>query len=194
MTDRISDRLAISDLINGWILRDNGEWDKLRDLFHSDGVIEVTWFEGAFSDFVDASSRMGASDLRSKHLIGAPVVRFSGERAIAETNAVIVGENVELALGCAVHARFYDYVERREGVWRIVRRQCIYDMGSFTFPLGVVEIDKAAADQYPRQYAALAYLLEKSNFPVRRAFATKGSELERAMKAGGDDWLRVGAG
>ena len=61
MSDRVSDRLAISDLINGLILRDNGEWDKLRNLFHSDGVIEVTWFEGAFSDFVDASSRMGGN-------------------------------------------------------------------------------------------------------------------------------------
>ena len=192
MTDCISDRLAISDLINGWMLRDNGEWDKLRDLFHSDGVIEVTWFEGPFSDFVDASARMGASNLRTKHLIGQPVLRFSGERAIAETNAVIVGENVELALGCAVHARFYDYVEKREDAWRIVKRQCIYDMGGFTFPLGVVEIDKAAAAQYPREYAALAYLLEKSNFPVRRVFATKGSELERAMKAAGDAWLLVG--
>jgi hypothetical protein len=54
--------------------RDLGEWDRLRDLFHPDGTIEVTWFEGNFNESVDGSMRMGASDLRTKHLISTPVV------------------------------------------------------------------------------------------------------------------------
>jgi SnoaL-like domain len=190
MSASVSDRLAIADLINSWMFRDQGEWQKLRWLFHADGVIEVTWFEGLFSDFVDASARMGTSRLRTKHLIGTPAVTFDGERAIAETNAMIVGEHIELALGCCVHNRFYDQVEKREGAWRIVKRQSIYDMGGFTFPQGLVEVDRAVTARYPREYAALAYLLEKGGYPVNRLFATKGSELERAMKAAGEAWLR----
>jgi hypothetical protein len=77
-----------------------------------------------FSDFVDASARMGASDFRTKHVITAPVVTFneSHTRAVAETNAIIVGENVSLHLGCNGHNRFIDRIEKREGLWKIVDR------------------------------------------------------------------------
>ena len=185
----LEDRQSIADLMTGWIHRDLAEWDQLRELFHPDGTIEISWFEGLASDFVDGSMRMGESDLRTKHFIGAPVVAFNGPKATVETNAVVVGENVRLTLGCSTHARFYDQVEKREGVWKIVKRQGIYDFAYFTFPQGVVEIDRALLKQYPREYAALAYLLEKSGFPVKRVFATKGSGLERTMKANAQAWL-----
>ncbi|WP_250516290.1 nuclear transport factor 2 family protein [Caballeronia sp. INDeC2] len=186
---RVEDRLQITDLINGWMHRDLGQWNELRGLFHPDGVIEITWFEGPFNEFVDRSMKMGASDFKTKHLIGTPAVTFNGDRAIVETNAVIIGDNVRLNLGCEVHNRFYDLVEKRDGAWKIVKRQSVYDMGTFAFPFGTVEIDRDAVARYPREYAALAYVLEKSGFPVRRIFATRGSEMERAMKHEGHSWL-----
>jgi hypothetical protein len=134
MQTMIEDRQQITDLMTGWIHRDLGHWDALRSLFHADGTIEVTWFEGLFGDFVDASARMGASDLKTKHMIGNPVITFNGNKAIVETNAMIIGENIKLDLGCCVHNRFYDLVEKRNVEWKIVRRQSVYDMGSFTFP------------------------------------------------------------
>jgi hypothetical protein len=186
----LQDRLAIADLMTGWMHRDLAEWDQLRALFHADAVIEITWFEGTASDFVEGSMRMGASDIRTKHLIAAPVVTFHDDRAIAETNAMVIAENVELRVGCSVHCRFYDEVERRAGAWKIVKRQVVYDMGSFTFPFGIVGLDVEAIKNYPSEYAALAYLLDKSGFPVRRVFATKGSALEKTMKDAGQAWLR----
>ncbi len=185
----LEDRQSIADLMTGWIHRDLAEWDKLRELFHPDGTIEVTWFEGLASDFVDDSMRMGKSDFRTKHFVGAPVVTFNGNKAIVETNAVVIGEHVRLNLGCSAHARFYDQVEKRNGAWKIVKRQTIYDFGYFNFPQGVVEIDRELVKKYPREYAPLAYLLEKSGFPVKRVFATKGSDLEKKMKANGQAWL-----
>ncbi|QMU77272.1 nuclear transport factor 2 family protein [Streptacidiphilus sp. PB12-B1b] len=191
MNATLQDRLDIADLMTGWIHRDLGEWDRLKGLFHPDGRIEITWFEGSAYDFVDASARMGASALRTKHLITAPVVTFSadGTRAVSETNAVIIGENVDLRLGCNGHNRFIDRLEKREGVWRISDRKSIYDFGTFTFPAGIVDIDAETVARYPREYAALAYLLEASGFPVGRVFATKGSELERNIKASAFAWL-----
>ena len=187
----LEDRQQITDLMTGWMHRDLGEWDQLRALFHPDGTIEITWIEGLASDFVDGSMRMGASDARTKHLIGAPVVTFnaSASKAIVETNAMIIGENLTLNLGCIGHNRFYDMAEKRDGVWKLFRRQSIYDMASFTFPLGLVEIDQTVVAKYPREYAALAYLLDKSGFPVKRLFATRGSALEQKMKADGQRWL-----
>ena len=190
MQTYLEDRLAIADLMTGWIHRDLEQWDALRALFHPDGVIEITWFEGLASEFVDASMRMGRSDLRTKHFIASPVVTFAGDKAIVETNAMIVGENVSLGLGCESHNRFYDRVEKRNGVWKIVNRKSIYDMGSFTFPRGVIEVEREVLERHPREYGPLAYLLEKSGFPVKRRFATKGSELEQAMKTAGEAWLK----
>lgn len=189
MASRLEDRQQITNLMMGWLYRDLGQWERLRDLFHPDGEIEVTWFEGKASDFVDGSIRMGASDLSAKHLIGTPVVTFNGGKAIVETNAVIVADNARLGLGCSNHNRFYDLVEKRDGIWKIVKRQSIYDMGSFTFPDGLVPIDKAVLANYPRAYAPLAYLLEKSGFPIARVFATRGDALEQRMKAKAYAWL-----
>jgi hypothetical protein len=191
MQNYLNDRQQITDLLTGWMHRDLGEWDQLRDLFHPDGTIEITWFEGLGSDFVDGSMRMGASDVRTKHMVGTPVVTFNptATKAIVETNAMIIGEHVKLNLGCVGHNRFYDMAEKRDGVWKLFRRQSIYDMASFTFPLGVVDIDQQTVAKYPREYAALAYLLEKSGFPVQRVFATRGSELEQQMKADAKRWL-----
>lgn len=189
MSNTLQDRQDIADLMTGWIHRDLAEWDQLLELFHDDGIIEVTWFEGLFGEFVKGSQKMGNSGFSTKHVIGSPVITFNGDRAIVETNAIIIGENASLGLGCNGHNRFYDLVEKRDGVWRIVKRQSIYDMGNFTFPVGVVDIDQTTVAKYPREYAALAYLLEKSGFPVKRVFATKFSQQEREMKAKGKQWL-----
>jgi hypothetical protein len=191
MQNPLQDRQQLNDLMNGWMHRDLGEWDQLRELFHPDGTIEITWFEGLGSDFVNGSMRMGASDLRTKHLIGSPAVTFNeaGDKAILETNAIIVAENVKLNIGCECHNRFYDLAEKRDGVWKLFHRQSIYDIGTFTFPLGPVAIDQAVVVKYPREYAALAYLLELSGFPLGRVFATRGSELELKMKADAKRWL-----
>lgn len=186
-----NDRQQLNDLMNGWIHRDLGEWDQLRNLFHPDGTIEITWFEGLASDFVDGSMRMGASDLRTKHLIASPRVTFNsaGNKTLLETNAIIIAENIKLNLGCECHNRFYDLAEKRNGQWKLFHRQSVYDMGTFTFPQGIVEIDPATVAKYPREYAALAYLLEKSGFPLGRVFATRGSELEKEMKDAAQRWL-----
>ena len=191
MTIQLNDREQLNDLMNGWMHRDLGEWAQLRDLFHPDGTIEITWFEGLGSDFVEGSMRMGASDLRTKHLIASPAVTFNacGDKAILETNAIIIAENVTLNIGCECHNRFYDLAEKRDGVWKLFRRQSVYDMGTFTFPLGPVEIDRNVVAKYPREYATLAYLLEQSGVPLGRVFATRGSELESNMKAAGQRWL-----
>ena len=116
---------------------------------------------------------------------------FNKNKAIAETNAIIVGENVKLGIGRSAHCRFYDLLEKRSGAWKISDRKAIYDMPSFTFPSGAVAVDEETVRRYPREYAPLAYVLEKSGFPVRNLFATKGSELEKNLKSAGQAWLQV---
>jgi hypothetical protein len=45
--------------------------------------------------------------------------------------------------------------------------------------------------KYPREYAPLAYVLEKSGFPANRVYPTKGSDLEKTIKAKGATWLKA---
>jgi hypothetical protein len=191
MTPTLQDRQDIADLMTGWIHRDLSQWDRLTELFHPDGRIEVTWFEGSAVEFVAASAEMGASDLRTKHVITSPVVTFSadGDRAVSETNAVIVAQHVQSGFGCHSHNRFLDRLERRDGTWRILDRKSVYDFASFSFPGALIPPDPAKLSGYPREYAALAYVLEVSGFPVRRVFATRGSELEHQIKEAAASWL-----
>jgi len=192
VVDRLVDVQAIADLMTGWIHRDLGEWDRLRDLFTPGARIEVTWFAGPASDFVDASTRMGASDLRTKHLIASPVIRFAPgrDRAWTETNAIIVVESRAARIGAQAHMRLIDRVERRGGRWRIADRRAVYDFASFTFPVGPVDVDPGPLDAHPVEYAALAHLLELGGFPVRGRFPTRGSDAEREIKAAAEAWLR----
>jgi len=187
-----ADNHDIAALITGWIHRDVGAWDQLRELFHPEARISVSWFDGLASDFVDASAKMGQSELRSKHVITAPLITFSesGDRAITETNAMVVSENRSLSLGTVTHNRYIDRVERRAGRWGIVRRESIYDFSSFTFPTGsFTPIKQDVVARFPIEYASLAYLLVASGFQVERTYPVKNSEQERSIKKAAADWL-----
>ena len=189
--DAVADaRNAIVELLNDFIYRDTERWDELLRLFHADGRIEIGWFQGPFTEFVAASRRTSGGDVSSKHVIGRPLVMVHGMRAIAETNVIIVGDNRKLGLGFTCHARFYDEVEQRDGSWRISLRQVIYDMSHFNLLDPAITLDQAKVGQHPREYAALAYVLDQSGLPIKRKFATKGSDLEAEMRAAGDAWLK----
>jgi hypothetical protein len=182
----------ISLLVKGWTYRDLGQWDRLKRLFHPDATIALAWFEGPFAKFVAASEKMEASDMRARHLVGAPLVTIgeAQERAVAETTIVVFAENRKLKLACQALARFVDLVERRDGAWKIMRRDSIHDMAAFMFPRGPVGVDEEPLARYPLEYASLAYLLEKSGVQVRRGLPIAGSEAEKALHAEAHRWLR----
>ena len=170
MDTYLQDRLAIADLMIGWMHRDLAEWDQLRALFHADGVIEITWFEGIASDFVDGSMRMGASDIGTKHLVAAPVVTFHGSKAIAETNAMVIAENAKLRVGCSAHCRFYDEVEKRAGACFPPNRRVVSQVSSG--PKTLEQVRCAKSSRAPGE--------------AKRS----GPSVRRGGNAGGDDAVR----
>ncbi|MGN6571345.1 MAG: nuclear transport factor 2 family protein, partial [Pseudolabrys sp.] len=49
MPDQIADRLAIRDIVENWVLwRDARQWDRFRTLWHAEGRMWATWFQGTF--------------------------------------------------------------------------------------------------------------------------------------------------
>jgi len=190
MIDRLTDRMEIATLMAGWLSRDLAQWDKLAALFQDNAMIEITWFRGTVAKFVEGSRNMGASDLVSRHLIGAPQIQFQAARALVETPTVIVVQNSKIGLGATTQARFLDRVEQSGECWQIAQRHCSYDISTLDFPRGLLEIDLTRLDRHPPEYAPLAYMLEGAGFPINGPFPTRGSKHEADIKKEAALWLK----
>ncbi len=63
--------------------------------------------------------------------------------------------------------RFYDFLERRGGLWGIVLRQPIYEQDRLNpvDPASVLALDAARLERFPVGYRHLAYLQSRSASP-----------------------------
>lgn len=193
------DIVAIQQTVLDFVARDQGRWDDLLDQFHPDGCIQVSWFRGPFARFVEASRAMAArSSVSGKHWIGAPRARSAGNRAVADTDVVIMlrfalsGHEVDVTS----YARFHDWFERREGVWRVLRRVCVYErdrLDPVGEPDGFAPV-RAALDlvSQPAAYRHLAGALKALGAPVLVGQVCAGTEVEREIFAADRVWLETG--
>ena len=56
MNTDTAEKLAIRELIENWVLwRDAGEWERFRTVWHEDGWMMATWFQGPASEFIRVS-------------------------------------------------------------------------------------------------------------------------------------------
>jgi len=133
LAHRMAQERAVCRVLQVWAYsRDQGDWDALRNCFHPDGTITVSWYSGPASGFVERSMAMGQErrpEERSKHLLGNMRAEVNGNRAILEADTVItVREFIDGHLfDFASHARFFHLVEQRGGEWRILQANCIYE-------------------------------------------------------------------
>ena len=53
MRDEVSDRRVIRELVENWALwRDARIWDRFRTVWHAEGRMMATWFQGSFEEFI----------------------------------------------------------------------------------------------------------------------------------------------
>ncbi len=193
MTDSES-RQHISELMHNWgFWRDQARWDELRTAFHPEGTINVTWFNGLFTDFVAASIEMRKRRTGSKHWIGGSLIRLEGDRALSETNVMIMGRSVvhDIEVDTVAYGRFYDFVERREGRWRILRREAIYEKDRVDPVVAgtVVPFDAKKLASFPPPYRHLAYSLSSQGFTVSPDLPTNDSASLARVYAQGEAWI-----
>jgi hypothetical protein len=195
MKSDLSDRLAIRDLIENWAMwRDTGRWDDFRKLWHSDGVMMATWFQGGVDDFIKVSQQGFARGARTSHFQGGLSIDLKGRRAIAQTKMQIAQrgpvEGVVCDVVCA--GRFYDFLEKRRGRWGLVLRQPIYerDRLSPVDPAAKVKLDKKLLARFPEGYRHLAYLQTRNGQTVKLGMpGVTGPELA-ALYRRGEAWLK----
>lgn len=194
----------IRDVVESWALwRDAGDWERFATVWHRDGYMSATWFQGSASDFI-AVTRTGFDEgVRILHFLGGTTVDVAEDRAIAQTKMTISQRASVHDVVCDVvcTGRFYDFLVREEGRWQIVRRQPIYEKDRLDpiRPDAVLHLDQQRLDGWPEGYRHLAYLQEESGFTVKDSLpGLTGPAVEHVYRegaawlAGSDEpWVRA---
>jgi hypothetical protein len=75
-----ADRVAIRDVIENWaIWRDAGDWERFATVWHDDGWMAATWFQGPASEFIKVSKEGWEKGVRIFALSRWPEHRSGGE-------------------------------------------------------------------------------------------------------------------
>jgi len=83
MTD---DQREIRQLIDNWVLwRDAGFWDRFATVWHDDGWMTATWFQGPATKFIEVSREGFERGVNILHFQGAHTSDVAGARAVAQT-------------------------------------------------------------------------------------------------------------
>ena len=194
MDQQLLDRLAIRDLVENWaVWRDAGDWERFATVWHDDGWMSATWFQGPARDFMRVSQEGFAKGVRILHFLGGTSIDLAGERAIAQTKMTISQRALVHDVLCDVvcTGRFYDFLERRQDKWGIVRRQPIYEKDRIdpVDPAATLRLDQQALAALPEGYRHLAYMQELIGYKVKRDMpGLIGPEVEK-LYGEGRDWL-----
>ena len=191
----IEDDRLIRELLQNWaIWRDAGDWERFATCWHADGYMMATWCQAPAAEFIAASREGWAKGVSILHFLGGHSADLAGARAIAQTKMTIsqraAVHGVLVDVVCT--GRFYDFLERRDGRWGVVRRQPIYEKDRMdpVTPGTAPVLDRALLEQFPPGYRHLAYLQTRIGYTVKRNMpGLKGAEVE-ALYARGAAWLQ----
>jgi hypothetical protein len=155
--------------------RDLGLWEQMRDCFHDDSVVRISWINASGPEFVRRSKEMAERNVRASHRLGPILVTPAGDRAIAQLTANIdipfTLESTDVMVSS--HARFLFRAERRQGVWRLSGFDCVYLRDEMTpvLPGQTVAVDPEAVKAFRPTYRLLSYCLASNGFPVSNDLA-----------------------
>jgi hypothetical protein len=191
----IADRLAIREIVEYWALwRDARLWERFRTLWHADGQMCATWFQGSYEDFIAVSQQGFDKGARIHHMLGGSTIDIAGERAIADTKLSIAQRAPVDGVLCDVTCwgRAYDILEKLEGRWGIVLRRHIYEKDRIdpVDPAAKLSLDPALLARFPEGYRHLAYLQTRVGYTVKNDLpGLEGPALD-ALYAQGAAWLK----
>jgi hypothetical protein len=194
MDPTLLDELLIRRLVERWaVWRDAGDWERFATVWHPDGVMMATWFQGPFAEFIRVSQEGYEKGVRILHFLGGMNIEIAGNRAIAQTKMTISQRGpVDGVLSDVVcTGRFYDFLEKRHSKWGIVLRRLVYEKDRVdpVDPSVKLSLDPEILKLYPEGYRHLAYLQHKIGYTVKRDLpGLEGPDLD-ALYAKGKAWL-----
>ena len=198
MNPNLSDELLIRQMIERWaVWRDAGDWARFATVWHPQGVMMATWFQGPYADFIRVTQEGWAKGVSILHFLGGSAIEVNGDRAIAQTKMTISqrgqveGENGPVLCDVVCTGRFYDFVVREGGQWQLLHRQPIYEKDRIdpVDPTAVLRLDSQALATFPEGYRHLAYIQTRIGYQVKLDMPMlKGPEVQ-ALYARGGRWL-----
>jgi SnoaL-like domain len=192
------DRQLIRELVENWVLwRDAGDWERFATVWHDDGFMMATWFQGPAADFIRVSREGFERGVSILHFLGGTAIDLAGARATAQTKMTISQRAEVHGVECDVvcTGRFYDFLERRDGRWGIVLRQPIYEKDRLDplDPAASLELDAEQLGRFPVGYRHLAYVQSAIGYTVKPNMpGLLGPEVQ-ALYRRGRQWLDGGA-
>jgi hypothetical protein len=188
------EKQRIREVVENWVvLRDSGQWEKFKSVWHSDGVMMATWFQGHYEEFIKVSIEGWNKGVSILHFLGGCSVDVNGDRAIAQTKMTITQRGPVDGVMCDVvcTGRFYDFMEKREGRWGVVLRQPIYEKDRLNplDPAANLQLDQELLNRFPEGYRHLAYIQTKLGFTVKPDMPQLKGPAVEALYQRGQDWL-----
>lgn len=193
-SQEVVDRREIRDLLENWVVwRDAGDWERFRQVWHPDGRMMATWFQGTADEFIRVSQEGWARGVSILHFLGGTSIEVVGDRAISQSKMTISQRGDVEGVTCDVvcTGRFYDFLERSNGRWGIVLRQPIYEKDRIDpiSPGAKLELDSALLARFPEGYRHLAYMQSRIGYTVKPDMpGLKGPEVDH-LYGRGAAWL-----
>jgi hypothetical protein len=188
------EKQRIREVVENWVIwRDSGQWEKFKTVWHSDGVMMATWFQGPFEEFIKVSIDGWNKGVSILHFLGGCSVDVNNNRAIAQTKMTITQRGPVDGVICDVvcTGRFYDFMEKRDGRWGVVLRQPIYEKDRINplDPAAKLVLDQELLQKFPEGYRHLAYIQTKLGFTVKSDMPQLKGPAVEALYQRGQDWL-----
>ncbi len=199
MTEEQSERYAIRELLDNWaVWRDSTDWERFATVWHPEGRMWATWFQGTFQEFIDANKAGFAKGVRILHFMGGTSTDLAMDhqpnpRAVAQTKMTInqraTVHGVEVDVLCT--GRFYDFLEKRDGKWGFVLRRLVYEKDRMdpVDPSQTLKLDQELLMSMPIGYRHLGYLQATYGYKIKSDMpGLVGPEVD-ALYALGKGWL-----
>ena len=195
------DRQSIREVVENWALwRDAGDWDRFATVWHDDGWMTATWFQGPAREFIRVSREGFDKGVSILHFLGGFTCDIEGSRAVSQTKMTINQRAIvdEVLVDVVCTGRFFDFLEKRvvrlkadtaseQERWAIVRRQPIYEKDRMdpVDPSASLKLDSERLARYPEGYRHLAYLQSKIGFAVKGNLpGLRGAAVETLYREG----------
>jgi hypothetical protein len=188
------EKQSIREVIENWALwRDAGDWERFKTVWHSDGVMMATWFQGPFEEFIKVTIEGWNKGVSILHFLGGTSIDLNGNRAVAQTKMTISQRGPVDGVVCDVvcTGRFYDFLEKRDGKWGVVLRQPIYEKDRIDplDPSVQLKLDQELLHQFPEGYKHLAYIQTKIGYKVKKDMPMLRGQEVQALYTKGQAWL-----
>jgi 3-phenylpropionate/cinnamic acid dioxygenase small subunit len=195
----MEDEHQIANLLIRWgHARDSGDWETLAACFHDDATIHISWISASAKEFIAGSRAMAAArqpGAHTKHLISGLWIQVKGDHAFSRCHVNLYSRTTinGYQFDTQNWLRFFDLLERRDNIWRIVKRTAVYEKDRMdpVDPRGVPEDFFADMDlsAFPASAKFICYRLLQNGRTPSSDIISVYSDGERTLKQEGEAWL-----